>query len=75
MSSTRNPNILCGVQVLQTIVYYKYIGIIFNNFGTVAKTIISLHHDLIGRVAPKVWTPDCRVLEYAFSIAQIEIIF
>ena len=37
--------LLFGVQVLQTIVYYKYIGIVFNNFGTVAKAIFSLYHD------------------------------
>ena len=34
MSSTRNPTVLYGVQVLQTIVYYTYIGIVFNNFCT-----------------------------------------
>ena len=66
MSSTRNLTVLYGVQVLQAIVYYAYIGIVFNNFGTIAKTILSLHYDpgkanLIGRVAPKVWTQDCRV--------------
>ena len=59
MSSTQNPTVLYGVQVLQTIVYYTYMGTVFNNFGTVTKTILSLHHDawyanMIGRVAPKV---------------------
>ena len=42
MSSTRNPTVLFGAQVLQTIVYYTFIGIVFNNFGTVAKTFFPL---------------------------------
>ena len=45
MSSTQNLTVLFGVQVLQTTVYYAYIGIVFNNFGTVAKTIFYLFHD------------------------------
>ena len=45
MSSTQNPTVLYGVQVLQTIVYYTYIGIVFNNFGTVAKMIFPLYPD------------------------------
>ena len=66
MSSTRNPTVLYGVQVLQTIVYYTYIRIVFNNFGTIAKAIISLYYEpgyanLIGRDAPKVWTQACMV--------------
>ena len=44
MSFTRNPTVLYGVQVLQIIVYYTYIGIVFNNFGTVAKTMCFLYH-------------------------------
>ena len=36
---------LYGVRVLQTIDYYTYIVIVFNNFGTAAKTIRSLHYD------------------------------
>ena len=34
------------VQILQTINFYTYIGIVFNNFGIAAKTIFSLYHDL-----------------------------
>ena len=45
MSSTQKLTVLFGVQVLQTIVYYTYIGIVFNHFGTIAKTIFSLYHD------------------------------
>ena len=45
MSSTRNWTVLYGVQVLPTIVYYTYIGIVFKHFGTVAKTIPSLNYD------------------------------
>ena len=40
-----DPTVLYSVQVLQTIVYYTYIGIVFNHFGTVAKTILSLPYD------------------------------
>ena len=56
-----NLTVLYGEQVVQTIVYYTYIGLVFNNYGTVA------HHDqgetnLLGRHAPKVWAQDFRVL-------------
>ena len=56
-----NLTVLYGEQVVQTSVYYTYIGLVFNNYGTVA------HHDqgetnLLGRYTPKVWAQDFRVL-------------